>query len=151
MGGVAGHPGLEEAFPWAAERVGVLIGLEQEAVEVARGDVLVHFDLFAHNVVVGADRVVVVDWPHARRGARFVDPVMLLSSVDGVDGDRVVAGHPSTAGVPARSVDAVLAAHAGFCVAGALTITDPRLAVIREAKVRLAGTALEWLGRRWGR
>jgi hypothetical protein len=47
---------LEEVFPWAADRRAELIDLADEGLEAARGDSLVHFDLYAHNVLLTSSR-----------------------------------------------------------------------------------------------
>jgi hypothetical protein len=122
--------------------------LEHEGRQVAKGNTLVHFDLYAHNILLTPHEVYFVDWPHARLGAPFVDLVMLLSTVttDGTeDPERIVAEHPLTAAVDPHNVDALLAAHAGFCMAGALTTTAPKFTPIRDAKLALGRMALAWL------
>ncbi len=136
--------------PWAAEHLGLLIALEEEGLAAAQGSSLVHFDLYPHNILLAGERVVFVDWPHARLGTPVVDLVMMLSSAatDGVDPEPFLARHAVAArGAPAV-VDAVLAAHAGFCVAGGLYPLPPGLAAIGEAKLSIGRGAVDWLRRR---
>jgi Ser/Thr protein kinase RdoA (MazF antagonist) len=136
--------------PWAAALLPRLATLEQRGIAVAQGSSLVHFDLFSHNILVTPDRVVFVDWPHARRGAPFVDLVITLSSAAGdeVDPESVMREYQRRRQVDPADVTAVLAAHAGFCVAGALAKVPAELKPIAAAKHRLGESALAWLEKR---
>lgn len=138
---------LAEIDRWPADRLTHLVALEADGLEAARGDTLVHFDVFAHNILLAEDGVFFVDWAHARVGAPFVDLVLLLSSAtaNGIDPDAVVAEHPLTAEVDPRAITGVLAAQAGFAMIGALESPAPGMEPVRGAKLALARTALEWL------
>lgn len=137
---------------WVADQLPHLEALEQEGLSTAQGDTLVHFDLYPHNILLTADRVLFVDWPHARLGAPFLDLVMLLSSAsaDGIDPDPILHHHPLTARVDPPVIDAVLAAHAGFLLATGLDPHPPGLQPIAEAKIRLGRATLRWLRQRLG-
>ena len=54
---------------WAAAHLPTLIALEDDGLAFARGESLVHFDLYPHNMLLTPERVVFIDWPHARLGA----------------------------------------------------------------------------------
>jgi hypothetical protein len=110
----------------------------------------VHFDMYAHNILLTADKVLFVDWPHARRGAQFIDAVLLLASAvaDDVDPEPFVASSPLTADVDARLIDGLLAAQAGFCLGDATRPPEAGLEPIRAAKLELGLAALSWLRRR---
>ncbi len=54
---------------WSARHLDRLAELEAGASAAADGDTLLHLDLRADNLLLTPDRVVVVDWPHARVGA----------------------------------------------------------------------------------
>ncbi|GAB3846838.1 hypothetical protein GCM10027610_065630 [Dactylosporangium cerinum] len=128
--------GLRRHAPWAAEDLPRLVELERDGIEAARGNSLVHGDLYPHNILLTAQRVVFVDWPHARLGAPVIDLVTFLSSVAaaGVDPEPYVP----TDG----AVTEVLAAHAGFLLAGGLAAGATP---IIEAKLHLGRGALAWL------
>ena len=136
---------------WAADNLSHLVALETDGLVAAQGSSLVHFDLYPHNILVTADRVVFVDWPHARLGAPIVDLVMLLSSAaaDGIDPEPYLRTYAVGAD-PAR-VDAILAAHAGFLLAGGLASGPAGLDAIAAAKCRLGRGAVDWLQRRLDR
>ncbi|GIJ55494.1 hypothetical protein Vau01_030100 [Virgisporangium aurantiacum] len=138
--------------PWAAANLKRLTDLERAGLDTACGDSLVHGDLYPHNILLTPDRVVVVDWPHARLGAPVVDLVTVLSSAaaDGLDPEAALRRRADSgaAGVPPGDVDAVLAAHAGFLVSGGLATMPPGLEPIAAAKRRLGAAAARWLRHR---
>lgn len=139
--------------PWPTEHLGMLTELEAHGLAAARGSAaLVHFDMFAHNILLTAGRVLFVDWPHARLGAPFIDTVLLLASAvaDGVDPEPFLAESPLTADIAPRSITALIAAQAGFCLAGAMHQPEPGLEPICAAKLELGLAALTWLTRRLG-
>jgi Ser/Thr protein kinase RdoA (MazF antagonist) len=141
---------LPACSPWAASQLPMLLTLEGEGLAAAQGPSLVHFDLFPHNTLLTRDQVLFVDWPHARLGAPIIDLLLVLSSVaaDGIDPEPILARQPLAAHVEPRAIDAVLAAHAGFCVAGALLPAPPGLEPITEAKLALGLATVNWLARR---
>lgn len=134
--------------PWAVEHLDRLIALERDGLAAAQGDSLVHFDLFPHNILLTPDRVVFVDWPHARLGDPLVDLLTVLASAaaDGFDPEPLLRDHP--AATRPTTVDGVLAAFAGFCFAGGLSPAPPALRPIVEFKLRIGRAAAAWLRRR---
>jgi aminoglycoside phosphotransferase (APT) family kinase protein len=80
-------PTLSDLAPWAAGRLDELVDLAGRGAASCAGDALVHGDLRADNLLVTDERVVVVDWPWAMRGAAFFDLVAFLPSV-GMQGVR---------------------------------------------------------------
>jgi len=141
---------VAEHSPWAADHLPRLARLDRAGIAAARGDSLAHCDFYPHNVLLTADGVAVVDWPHARAASPLVDLVALLSSAaaDGLDPESVLASRA----VPGTrdDLDAILAAHAGFLVLGGLSAMPPGLEAIATAKLRLGLGALAWLERRLG-
>ncbi len=141
---------LAARAPWATDHLGLLTELEVHGVAVARGSALVHFDMYAHNILLTADRVLFVDWPHATVGAPFIDTVLLLASAvaDGVDPEPFLAASPLTASVDPLAIDGLIAAQAGFCLRDAMYPAKPGLEPIFAAKLELGLAALTWLARR---
>jgi len=141
---------LPALSPWAAEHLTILIALEEAGLAAAQGRSLVHFDAYPHNMLLTDERVLFADWPHARLGAPFLDLIMFASSAAaaGVDPEPIVTGHAPTAETEPVVIDAVLAAHAGFCAAGALYLASPEFAPIIAAKAELGIAATAWLQRR---
>ncbi len=136
--------------PWTTEHLGILTELEAHGLAAARGSALVHFDMYAHNILLTANRVLFIDWPHARQGAPFIDTVLLLASAvaDGIDPEPLLAASPVTAGLDPRAIDGLIAAQAGFCLTGAMSPPQPGLEPVCAAKLALGLAALTWLARR---
>jgi Phosphotransferase enzyme family len=151
---IARDPTRGAALPamsrWAADNLPSLVRWEHEGLVAAQGDTLVHFDLYPHNVLLTADRVVLVDWPHARLGAPVIDPIAALTSAaaEGIDPEPVLRRHFPGAGSEWTRWTAVLAAHTGFLLAGALAPPAPGLEAITDAKRHLATGGLRWLRQR---
>jgi hypothetical protein len=126
-----------------------LVRLEAEGLAAARGDSLVHFDLYPHNILLTDRDVVFVDWPHARLGAPIIDLIAVLTSAaaDGFDPARLLRDLPGSPGV----VDAVLTAHTGFLLNGGLSPMPPGLEPIAAEKLRLGLGAARWLEARLAR
>jgi Ser/Thr protein kinase RdoA (MazF antagonist) len=136
-------PGLS---PWAAEHFTRLIALEEAGLAAAQGRSLVHFDAYPHNILLTGGRVLFADWPHARLGAPFLDQVMFATSAAaGVDPEPIVTGYAPAAETEPHVIDEVLAAHAGFCVAGGLDRVSPAFAPIIAAKAELGKAATAYL------
>ena len=140
--GLGGSPGavwLCAYAPWAAGRLGLLAVLEQEGRAAARGSSLVHFDAYPHNILLAPGRVVFADWAHARAGAPFTDLLMLLSSAaaGGLDPGPFLHDHPLAGHAGQQAINGVLAAHAGFCLAGVLEPVPAGLEPVAAVKLRL--------------
>jgi hypothetical protein len=138
---------LRWADQWAADHLSMLTELENIGLAAAQGESLVHFDAYAHNILLAGERVLFVDWPHARAGAPFIDLITFAASAAaaGVDADQLLADRTVTDRLDPHIIDAVLAAHAGFCVAGSLRRPEPGLAPIVAAKAELGAAATAWL------
>lgn len=98
---LAGHWERLAAAPagpdaWCAERRARLTEMDDRdlLVKAAAGDTLVHCDLRADNMLVDAERVRVLDWSWAARGAAWVDAVFFVPQL-------ILAGH-SPAGAEAE-------------------------------------------------
>jgi aminoglycoside phosphotransferase (APT) family kinase protein len=141
---------LSDHSRWAADNIARLIRLEEEGLAAAQGSSLVHFDLYPHNILLTPRRVLFVDWPHARLGAPAVDLVIVLSSAaaDGIDPEPILGNHAETADLKPGTIDAILAAHAGFLLNGGLSPAPPGLEPVIEAKLRLGHGAVNWLQQR---
>ena len=139
--------------PWSARNLARLVALEARAPEAARGDALQHFDLRADNLLLTADGVRVIDWPHAHVGQPWIDLVWFAPSV-------AMQGGPTPAELvrrygPAReadpaALDAVIAGVAAFFTAGSLQPPSPGLPTLRAFQAAQAEVARAWLAERTG-
>lgn len=94
-----------------------------------------HTDVRADNLLVRpTGEVVVVDWPWACRGARWLDTVMLVINVrlfGGHDVEELLADRRLLADVDPAAVTGVLAGLAGFFVDAARYPPPPGLPTVR--------------------
>jgi len=102
------------------------------------------------NVLLAPGRVLFIDWPHARLGAPIIDLLTLLSgaAADGLDPEPFLRRQTLAAQAGPHAIDAVLAAHAGFCLADALHPPPPGLEPVYAAKLALGLGTIRWLQRR---
>ena len=139
---------------WSARHLDGLAGLEAEAPAVAKGDTLLHLDLRADNLLLTPDdRVLVVDWPHARVGASWVDAVFFAPSVSMQDGpppEELLAHHPHGRQADPDALTAVVAAVAGFFTREGLQPVPPGLPTLRPFQESQGEVARAWLARRTG-
>jgi hypothetical protein len=122
------------------------------------GDRLCHGDFHPGNVLVGADRVSVIDWANATRGvpeADFARTVLLLEQADPLPGTSLffrglmAAGRSLFAGAfarayrqrthdPLKQVDSWAIAHAAARLAEGIKVEEPRLIAFLDGACRKA-------------
>lgn len=139
--------------PWALRNLDRLAELESGWPAAAAGNTLLHGDLRADNLLLTADRVVLVDWPHACVGAAWIDLLGLLPSVrmqGGPEPEPVFLAHPVGARADPDAVNAVLAGLAGYFARSALQPAPPGLPTLRAFQHGQAVPALAWLRQRLG-
>jgi hypothetical protein len=115
---------------------------------------LLHLDLRADNLLLTPDdRVLVMDWPHARVGASWVDPVFLAPSVamqNGPSPEELFAKHPHGRKADPDDLTAVIGAVAGFFTRRGLQPAPPGLPTLRPFQAAQGEVARSWLARRTG-
>jgi len=134
--------------PWSRGRLSELAALEGTWPAHAAGDTLLHADIRADNLLLTGNGVMVVDWPHACRGAAFTDLVLFAPSV-------AMQGGPEPAALLARSragrdaspdaVRAVACALAGYFTERSLAPPPPGLPTVRRFQAAQAEVARRWL------
>ena len=139
---------------WSARHLDRLVALEAEAPSAVAGDTLLHLDLRADNLLLTPeDGVVVVDWPHARVGAPWVDAVFFAPSVAMQGGplpEGLLARHSYGRSADPEAVTAVIAAVAGFFTGEGLRPAPPGLPTLRAFQAAQGRAARAWLARRTG-
>jgi aminoglycoside phosphotransferase (APT) family kinase protein len=144
-------PGLDD---WSTRHLEALARLEAQAPAAVAGDTLLHFDVRADNMLVGADeRVWFVDWPHASVGAAWLDVVSFAPSVTmqgGPPPEEVLARYPGAAAAEAEAVTAAVAAVAGYFTRQALQPAPPGLPTLRAFQAAQGEIARQWLAHRTG-
>jgi len=147
---LARRPADGRLDPWTRARLGRLAGLEETWAAHAHGDTLLHTDLRADNILLSGDHVMIVDWPHACRGAAFVDPVLLaigIAADGGHDPRRVLAGSPAARTADPAAITALVCAAAGYYTERALRPPPPGLAPARARQAAHGRAARQWLAR----
>lgn len=145
---LARTPGDDRVDPWARARLSELAGREATWAGYADGDTLLHADIRADNLLLTRGGVVVVDWPHACRGAAFLDLVFFAPSVamqGGPEPAALLARSPAGRAVRRDALAAVVCALAGFFTEGSLRPPPPGLPTLRAFQAAQAETACRWL------
>ncbi|MEU8144025.1 aminoglycoside phosphotransferase family protein [Nonomuraea sp. NPDC048901] len=133
--------------PWAAGHLDELAAMEEGAAPALAGQTLLHGDLYPFNIMLSAERVFVVDWPHAWVGAGHCDVVTLLASVSlsGMDPQSLAEEHPLTRDLDPAQIDAVLAMHSGFLLRIAASAGAGADRHLVDMMVALGLASLRWL------
>ena len=115
------------------------------------GDTLLHFDLRADNLLLGAEQVWFIDWPHACVGAAWLDVVAFVPSVTMQGGpapEDVFARYASSKQADAEAVTCGVAALAGFFSRESLLPPLPGLPTLRAFQAAQGAVARQWLAQR---
>jgi len=146
-----GQPeGLDD---WSLRHLPELIDLEAKASQAVAGTTLLHLDLRADNLLVTDDRVLVVDWPHARIGAPWLDIAFFIPSMrmqGGPPPEEIFVRHPAARDADPDAVNAALAAIAGFFTRQSFQPPPPGLPTLRPFQAAQGAVAREWLASRLG-
>jgi hypothetical protein len=142
--------------PWELEHLDWLGGVPDRLAAAGwlAGDTLVHGDIRADNLLLGADdSVAVVDWAWAARGADWVDTVLLAvdaATQGGVDPERLISRSPLVAAADPRQVTDLVLAMAGLWAHSARQPGPPGLPTLRAFQRRFHDAALAWAVQRTG-
>jgi aminoglycoside phosphotransferase (APT) family kinase protein len=150
---LARTPDDDRLDPWSRARLGDLAALEATWAAHAAGGTLLHADIRADNLLLtgdgaAGDRVIVVDWPHACRGAAFVDLVCFAPSVamqGGPEPAELLAMSPVGRNVSRESLAAVVCALAGYFTERSLQPPPPGLPTLRRFQAAQGEVARRWL------
>jgi Phosphotransferase enzyme family len=145
---LARSPASDRLDRWSRAHLGELAALEPAWAAYAAGDTLLHSDIRADNLLLTAAGVAVVDWPHACRGAAFVELLFFAPSVAMQDGPGLaeLLGM-SRAGQRAGryGVGAILCAMAGYFTYQALQPPPPGIPTVRAFQAAQGAIARRWL------
>jgi hypothetical protein len=139
--------------PWAAAHLDRLAELESGWPEACAGSTLVHGDVRADNVLIAADDVVFVDWPHACVGNPAFDVVAWAPSValeGGPPPEELLVLHDPLRRADPDAVTVLLTAISGFFVSRSFEPAGPGLPTLRAFQGAQGAVALEWLQQRTG-
>jgi aminoglycoside phosphotransferase (APT) family kinase protein len=144
--------GEDRLDAWCSKHLARLSELEARAPDAVDGETLLHFDIRADNLLIAGDRVYVLDWPWARRGAAFVDWLAMAPSVamQGGPSPEAFLRRFDLSGVSEEAIDAALCSLAGYFVVGALEPPPRGLPTVRAFQAAQGVVALDWLRERTG-
>jgi aminoglycoside phosphotransferase (APT) family kinase protein len=135
--------------PWVATRLTDLMAQTERGRAVLAGDTLVHLDVRADNLLIGPDgTVTVVDWPHACRGAAWLDRLLLLINVrlyGGHDTHGLLRRCAADTGADPDDLMAVLAGLAGFFLDSSRRPPPRSIPTVRAFQRAQADALLAWL------
>lgn len=138
---------------WSLAHLDRLAELEADAPASVAGKTLLHLDIRADNLLLTTDRVWIVDWPHARIGAAWVDLVFFAPSVamqGGPSPETLLARHPAARTADPNAITATVAAIAGFFTWHATLPDPPGLPTLRTFQAAQGVAARAWLAERTG-
>ena len=133
---------------WSRTRLDDLVALEETWAAHCGGDTLLHCDIRADNLLLTADRVFVVDWPGACRGAAFVELLFFAPSVamqGGPELTELLSLSRAAQNADKQAVAATLCAFAGFLTCRSLRPAPPGLPTLRPFQAAQADIARRWL------
>ncbi len=133
---------------WTERNLDRLIALESAAAEWCAGESLIHCDLRSDNLLITGDEVVVVDWPHARVGPAWIDPIAMAPSVTlegGPDPESYLMRFPSARDANPRAIDSFIAVVTGFFLHNGAQPDPPGLPTLRAFQRAQGEVALTWL------
>ena len=138
---------------WCRRHLDRLAELESRWVAAAAGDTLLHLDLRADNILVGPDRVWVVDWPWAARGNPAFDLVAFAPSVamqGGPPPEHLLAMSSHGREADPDAVTVLAATVAGYFHLRSFLPAPPGLPTVRGFQAAQGRVALDWLKERTG-
>lgn len=138
---------------WSARHLQALARLEQDAADAVDGDSLIHFDTRADNILLTAEKVWFLDWPHACLGAPWVDVILFAPSVTmqgGPPPQDVLHRYLGDAVIDEAMITAVITAMAGFFTYQATLPPPPGLPTLREFQNAQAVVSRQWVAQRTG-
>lgn len=135
--------------PWVADHLDGLRALADRGLAALAGQSLVHVDIRADNLLLGADgTVTLVDWPWACRGPAWLDTLTLLINVrlyGGHDTEALLGLSPVTRDVDPADISGVLAGWAAFFTDMARRPPPAGLPTLRAFQRAQAEAVLSWL------
>lgn len=142
----------EALDPWLAAHLDELAERSETALDELVGDTVVHLDVRADNLLVrSTGSVVVVDWPWAVVGPRWLDRFLLMINVDlygGHDPDDLVDRHLPE--VDPTVITGCLAGMCAFFTDAGRQPSVPGLPTLRAFQQAQAVSTTAWLRRRLG-
>jgi Phosphotransferase enzyme family len=133
---------------WTRAHLDDLAALESTWETHTVGETLLHADVRADNILLSGDDVVIVDWPHACRGAAFVDLVFFAPSVamqGGPELAELLAMSAAGRSADTRQVAAMVCALGGYFTYQSLQPAPSGLPTVRAFQAAQGEVTRRWL------
>jgi hypothetical protein len=149
---LADDPRLARVDPWAADHLPGLVALERRWADGVDGETLLHLDLRRDNILLSPTEVMFIDWAWPAVGAPWLDLACLLPTVAAqsptCEVERIFRSREAGRTAPPESVDAFLAALAGYWRSNSLLRAPSYAPLLRNEQQLAADGASRWLGMR---
>lgn len=129
-------------------RMSDLLRIERDFPAAVDGDVILHDDVRADNILISDGRARFVDWPNARRGAPWVDLPCLLPSIEASGGPSCAEAWPlfeEHGAPPVHDMLPVISGFASYLWFAQAQPEIPLLPGLRTFQRAQALPALGWL------
>ncbi|MFK3679097.1 phosphotransferase [Microbacterium sp. NPDC090218] len=139
---------LDELPTALQDRMPELLRIESGFGDAVRGDAIVHDDVRADNIIISDGHARLLDWPHARRGAAWMDLPCLLPSIEASGGpacEDAWALFEEHGAPPAREMLPLISGFASFLWFWQAQPEIPQLPGLRAFQRAQALPALRWL------
>lgn len=139
--------------PWVRRHLDRLIEAEERIGDVSRGDTLLHLDLRGDNMLLTDHGVVIVDWPHARVGAAWIDAVGFAPSLameGGPEPEQVIVRLDATRNADPEHLTLGIIEIAGFFTHQGSLPPVEGLPGLREFQEAQGAVARRWIVQRTG-
>lgn len=138
---------------WSRRNLEALAKIEGNVKQAVAGNTLLHTDIRADNILLTAENVWFVDWPHACVGAAWVEVIGFAPSVRMQGGplpEDLLARHPAYRSADPDAITAAIAALAGFFTHRSLQPPPPGVPTVRAFQAAQGVVTREWLAQRTG-
>ena len=145
---LAQRPVDDRLDPWSRSHLTELAALEATWAVHASGTTLLHADIRADNLLLTGGGVMIVDWPHACRGAAFVDVVLWAPSVamqGGPQPAELLARSSAGRSATRASVTATVCALAGYFTERSFRPPPAGIPTLRAFQAAQGEVARRWL------
>jgi Ser/Thr protein kinase RdoA (MazF antagonist) len=135
---------------WSCAHLGDQAALEATWAEQATGDTLLHTDIRADNILLSGDDIVIVDWPHACRGAAFAEVVFFAPSVamqGGPEPEDLLAMSAAGRSADPQQLAAMMCALGGYFTYQSLQPAPAGLPTLRAFQAAQGEVTRRWLAR----
>lgn len=139
--------------PWMVRHLDRLIEAEERVEAVSRGETLLHLDLRGDNMLLTDDGVVIVDWPHARVGAAWIDAVGFAPSLameGGPEPEELIARLDGPRQADPKHLTLGIIEIAGFFTYQGSRPPVEGLPGLREFQEAQGAVARRWIAQRTG-